>query len=124
MAYTHRYTEASKLFRDVIQSGSDSSGQGNRWSVWYAFACVAAAANHTDDALQFLHEASKRGYINADALAADDDFAKPSPGFTFRATDDLAQASGCKSANTVGTICLTLRRYQESDCFAGSESQT
>ena len=73
MAYTHRYTEASKLFRDVIQSGSDSAGQGNRWSVWYAFACVAAAANHTDDALQFLHEASKRGYINADALAADDD---------------------------------------------------
>jgi serine/threonine protein kinase len=73
MAYTHRYAEAKKLFQNVIQNGGSSAGQGNRWSVWYAFACVSAAAGHTDDALQFLHEASNRGYANADALTADDD---------------------------------------------------
>jgi len=73
MAYMHRYAEANKLFQDVIQNGSYSAGQGNRWSVWYAFACVAAAAAHTDDALQFLHEAINRGYKNADGLMADDD---------------------------------------------------
>ena len=73
MAYTHRYTEANKLIQDVIQDGSNSAGQGNRWSVWYAFACVAAAAGRTDDALQFLHEASNRGYTNADGLMAEGD---------------------------------------------------
>ena len=73
MAYMHRYAEANKLFQDVIQNGSYSAGQGNRWSVWYAFACVAAAAGHTDDAFQFLHEAINRGYTNADGFMADDD---------------------------------------------------
>ena len=41
--------------------------------MWYAFACVAAAAGHADDAFQFLHEAINRGYKNADGLMADDD---------------------------------------------------
>jgi serine/threonine protein kinase len=73
LAYTHRYGDAHTLFQDVIHNDEKSAGQGNPWSVWYAFACTAAAAGHTDDAFQFLLEASKRGYINADALAADDD---------------------------------------------------
>lgn len=73
IAYNHRYTEASKLFRDAIEEESPSAGQGNRWSVWYAFACVAVAANHPDDALQYLHEAINRGYKDADGLMADDD---------------------------------------------------
>ena len=72
MAYNHRYPEASKLFRDVIEKGSNSTGQGNRWSVWYSFACVAVAANHPDDALQYLREAINRGYKDADGLTADD----------------------------------------------------
>ena len=41
--------------------------------MWYAFACVAAAANRPDDALQYLHEAIDRGYKDADGLMADDD---------------------------------------------------
>jgi non-specific serine/threonine protein kinase/serine/threonine-protein kinase len=73
MAYTHRYGDAYTLFQDVIQNSSNSAGQGNSWSVWYAFACTAAAAGHTDDAFQFLHEARDRGYTNANALTADDD---------------------------------------------------
>jgi serine/threonine protein kinase/tetratricopeptide (TPR) repeat protein len=73
MAYSHRYAEASKLFRDVIEKESNSGGQGNRWSVWYAFACVAVAANRPDDALQYLREAINRGYEDADGLMADGD---------------------------------------------------
>jgi eukaryotic-like serine/threonine-protein kinase len=73
MAYTHRYHEASKLFQDEIENGGNSSKQGNRWSVWYAFACVAAAAGQTDDALQYLHETINRGYTYAGGLIADDD---------------------------------------------------
>ena len=73
MAYSHRYHEASKLFQDEIENGRNSTKQGNRWSLWYAFACVAAAARQTDDALQYLHEAINRGYTNADGLIADDD---------------------------------------------------
>jgi hypothetical protein len=61
------------LFRGVIEKQGDSSGKGNRWSMWYSFACVAAAGNRPDDALQYLQEAVARGYKNADGLAADDD---------------------------------------------------
>jgi eukaryotic-like serine/threonine-protein kinase len=83
MAYSHRYAEASKLFRDVIESGNNSAGQGNRWSVWYDFACVAAAAGRPDDALQYLREAINRGYEDAGGLMADDDLKslRPKPQF-------------------------------------------
>jgi serine/threonine protein kinase/tetratricopeptide (TPR) repeat protein len=73
MARSGRYAEASKLFRDVIEKGEKSGGNGNPWSVWYGFACVAMAANHPDDALQYLREAVSRGYNDVDGLMADDD---------------------------------------------------
>jgi eukaryotic-like serine/threonine-protein kinase len=41
--------------------------------VWYSFACVAVAANHSDDALTYLQEALNRGDKDADGLMADDD---------------------------------------------------
>jgi eukaryotic-like serine/threonine-protein kinase len=72
MAYTHRYAEASKLFRDVTEKQDSSKGQVDSFSVWYSFACVAVAANHPEDALQYLGEAIKRGFKNADGLMADD----------------------------------------------------
>jgi serine/threonine protein kinase len=72
MAYTHRYAEASKLFRDSIEKQDSSKGQGDRFSVWHSFACVAVAANHPDDALEYLREAIQRGYKDADGLTADD----------------------------------------------------
>ena len=31
LAYDHRYAEASKLFRDVIEKQDNSAGQGNRF---------------------------------------------------------------------------------------------
>jgi tetratricopeptide (TPR) repeat protein len=76
MAYNHRYAEAAKLFRGVIDKESNSEGQGNRWSAWYAFACVAAAADNSDEALRYLREAVNRGYKDADSLVADDDLKK------------------------------------------------
>jgi eukaryotic-like serine/threonine-protein kinase len=83
MAHDHRYPEASKLFRDAIEKQDNSKGQGNRFSVWYSFACVAVAANHPDDALQYLREALNRGYKDADALMADANLKNlhPSPKF-------------------------------------------
>jgi serine/threonine protein kinase len=83
MAYGHHYAEASKLFRDAIDKQSNSERQGNRWSVWYSFACVAVAADRPDDALQYLHEAINRGYKDADGLMADDDLKnlRPNPKF-------------------------------------------
>ena len=72
MAHDRRYAEAGKLFREVIEKQDNSRGQGDRFSVWYSFACVAVAANHSDDALQYLREALNRGYKDADALMADD----------------------------------------------------
>jgi hypothetical protein len=82
MAHDHRYLEASKLFHDVIEKQDNSKGQGDRFSVWYSFACVAVAANHPDDALavaanhpddarQYLREALNLGFKDADGLMAD-----------------------------------------------------
>jgi hypothetical protein len=71
MAYSHRYPEASKLFRDVIEKQSNAGGQGDHFSVCYSFACGAVAAYHTDDALLYLREALNRGYKDADGLMAD-----------------------------------------------------
>jgi eukaryotic-like serine/threonine-protein kinase len=83
MAYTRRYAEASKLFRDVIEKQDSSKGQGDRFSVWYSFASVAVAANHPEDALQYLREAIQRGYKDADKLTADDNLKslRPNPRF-------------------------------------------
>jgi eukaryotic-like serine/threonine-protein kinase len=72
MALTHRYAEARKLFQEAIEKGGDSGRQENRWLAWYNFACVAEAANQSDDALQYLLEAVNRGYKNADGLMADE----------------------------------------------------
>jgi eukaryotic-like serine/threonine-protein kinase len=73
LADRHRYPEAAKLFRDVIAQESNPGGQGNRWSAWYSFACVAAAANRPNDAFRYLHEAVDRGYKDVDGLMADPD---------------------------------------------------
>jgi serine/threonine protein kinase len=71
LAYNHRYPEASKLFREVIEKQDSSKAQTDRFSVWYSFACVALAANHSDDAIQYLHEAILRGYKDENRLTAD-----------------------------------------------------
>ena len=44
---------------------------------------MAVAANHPDDALQYLREAINRGYKDADGLMADDDLKnlRPNPKF-------------------------------------------
>jgi eukaryotic-like serine/threonine-protein kinase len=83
MGYRHHYLEASKLFRDVIEKQDNSKGQGDTFSLWYSFACVAVAANHPDDALRYLQEAVNRGYKDADGLLADDDLKnlRPNPKF-------------------------------------------
>ena len=76
LADTHRYAEASEMFRNVIDLVDKDNGdrkQGNRWTAWYDFACVAAASNHPEDALKYLNEAIQRGFKDADSLMADED---------------------------------------------------
>jgi hypothetical protein len=87
------------LFHDLIQKQSDSAGKGNRWSVWYSFACVASTADHPDDALQYLHEAINRGYKDGDALLADPDLEKLRPNSNFQQlVAELKTAAQKKSA--------------------------
>ena len=83
LAKTHRYAEAAKLFRDTIEKQDNSKKQGNTFSVWYSFACVAAAANRPDDALQYLGKAIDHGYKDPDSLLGDDDLKvlRPNPKF-------------------------------------------
>jgi eukaryotic-like serine/threonine-protein kinase len=93
MAYTNHYAEASKLFRDVIAKGGNSGEQGKPWTAWYAFACVAASAKRPEDALQYLGEAIKRGYKDADGLTSDDDLKNPPPESSFRGTRRRTQTA-------------------------------
>ena len=75
LAFTGRYQEAAKLFQDAIakEASSPTAGQGNPFQLWYAFACVAAAANRPDEAVQYLRESVHRGYKYAGALMSDND---------------------------------------------------
>lgn len=73
MAHNHRYPQASSLFHDVIEKSASGKAQPDRWSVWYSYACVAAAGDQPDDVIRYLREAVNQGYTNADGLAADDD---------------------------------------------------
>ena len=76
LADSHRYPQATRLFHEVIEQQShapNAQTRDDRWQVWYDFACVAAAAYRTADALQDLQEAVDRGYTDADALTTDDD---------------------------------------------------
>jgi tetratricopeptide (TPR) repeat protein len=71
LAHLHRYPEASKLFHDVIDKQGKAPSHGDRYSVWYSFACVAAAAGRPDDSLQYLREAVDLGYTDVEGLIAD-----------------------------------------------------
>jgi len=73
MTHRHRCGDRAPLFREIIEKSGNSAAQEKRVSVWYSYACVAAAANRPDDALRYLQEAVNRGYNDADGLMHDDD---------------------------------------------------
>jgi non-specific serine/threonine protein kinase/serine/threonine-protein kinase len=73
LAHRNRYSEATRLYQDLIEKQGNSGGQGNKWSLWYSFACMAASADHPDDAVKYLKEAITRGYKDADGMVSDDD---------------------------------------------------
>jgi hypothetical protein len=50
------------MFREASEKSGNASAQENRSSVSYSFACIAAAADDSDDAVQYLAEAINRGY--------------------------------------------------------------
>jgi eukaryotic-like serine/threonine-protein kinase len=70
LAHRNRYAEADKLFRDMLEQHSDPDF---RSSMWYSYACTAAAGQDTDSALRFLHEAISAGYRDIDKLSLDAD---------------------------------------------------
>ena len=74
LVYRHRYPEAVRLYQAALKAQGDATGQEGRWRGWYSFACVASVAGRTDDALEYLQEAIKRGYKDADGLMNEDNF--------------------------------------------------
>jgi len=73
MVYVNRYAEARVLFREIIDRLDNGTDRESQWIAWYNFACVAAAAHQTEDALLNLREAINRGYRDVDGLLAEDD---------------------------------------------------
>lgn len=72
MVYNHRYDEAKKLFEQILDNMNKAASE-NASLAWYNFACVAAAANDRDEAVQHLREAVKHGYKDIDHIRNDDD---------------------------------------------------
>jgi serine/threonine protein kinase/tetratricopeptide (TPR) repeat protein len=72
MVHNRRYGEAKQLFEDVIEKIGKAQ-ESNVSLAWYKFACVAAAAHDSDEAVQHLREAVKEGYKDIDRIQADDD---------------------------------------------------
>jgi tetratricopeptide (TPR) repeat protein len=70
LAHGNRYAEADKLFRELLAQHSDPDF---RSSMWYSYACTAAAAQDTDSALRYLREAIGAGYRDLDKLSLDVD---------------------------------------------------
>jgi serine/threonine protein kinase/tetratricopeptide (TPR) repeat protein len=70
LAHGNRYAEADKLFREMLEQHSDPDF---RSSIWYSYACAAAAAQDTGSALRYLHEAIGAGYRDLDKLSLDAD---------------------------------------------------
>jgi len=58
--------DARKLFRDVDREARQYPGTLDALPVGYYFACVAAASNHPDDALQSSVEAIDNGFKETD----------------------------------------------------------
>ncbi|PYX42874.1 MAG: hypothetical protein DMG81_00795, partial [Acidobacteria bacterium] len=75
LAYMHRYPEAVKLFHEVIEKQGKVPNQGDRFTVWYGFGCVALAAGNQEEALQHLRQAIQQGYKDADGMMVDHDLA-------------------------------------------------
>ncbi len=68
LAHGKRYAEADKLFREMLEQHSEPDFRS--W-MWYSYACTAAAAQDTESALRYLHEAISAGYRDLDKLAID-----------------------------------------------------
>src|SRR6202041_3122768 len=63
LAHRNRSAEADKLFREMLDQHGDADF---RSSMWYSYACTAAAGQDTDSALRYLHEAISAGYRDLD----------------------------------------------------------
>jgi eukaryotic-like serine/threonine-protein kinase len=98
LAYEHRYPEAAKLFHDVIENQGKAGGKDD-FHVWYSFACVAAAANHPEEAIRYLREAVHRGYTDRNRLVTDDDLRRLHANSDFQT---LAASLNRTSATTQG----------------------
>ena len=72
LAFGQRYDEAKKLFTDTIDQLTKAH-ESTVAMAWYDFACVAAAANDRDGAVNDLRTAIENGYNDADHLRVDDD---------------------------------------------------
>jgi serine/threonine protein kinase len=72
VARQHRYTEAKKLFDDMIGQPA-TAGKPSLGRAWYAYACVATAANDPEAAIQHMRDAVANGYQNAAHARVDDD---------------------------------------------------
>jgi eukaryotic-like serine/threonine-protein kinase len=96
LARLHRYPEASRLFHEVIDKQSKAPSHGDRYSVWYSFACVAASAARTDDSLQYLRKAIDLGYEDAEGLMSDRELSsvRSNPRFQQLVAETRKRAAG------------------------------
>jgi eukaryotic-like serine/threonine-protein kinase len=72
LAHNQHYDEAKKLFTDTIDKLTKTH-ESTISMAWYNFACVAAAGNDRDGAVNYLRKAIENGYNDANHLRVDND---------------------------------------------------
>jgi len=83
LSYEKRYSDAKPLFEQALQTAQKLKLPDGVSNGWYAYACGAALAGHSEDALAHLHRAVDAGFSDATQLTTDKQLKslRPNPQF-------------------------------------------
>ena len=73
LAHEKRFAEAQKLYSTHLDVVTRTQGQAELANAWYDYACGAASADQSEEALDYLHKAIEHGYTDVKQMDIEDD---------------------------------------------------
>lgn len=73
LAHEEKFAEAQKLYSSHLEVATRTQGPAEIANAWYDFACGAAIAGQSEEALDYLHKAIEHGYTDAKQIDIEDD---------------------------------------------------
>jgi hypothetical protein len=73
LSHLGRFGEAERFYREAIQVAMENKEPSTVDMAWYNFACGAAVAGRTDQAIEYLSKAGNGGVGSASGWESDDD---------------------------------------------------